>query len=81
MDELERINQAVDEFAVAIKARLKEKYEQLYSGWEKDYPIENIKSEMSNDITFLFKPRTGISKIRAVDIAARAMMIYKRAIR
>ena len=78
MNEIEKINRAIDEFAGAIKARMVEKYHEGYRGWDsKCSPsTERLAIELNRDSCELIKLNDPIKA--AVDIGARAMMLWRR---
>jgi len=75
-DERERLTHAVDEFAAEMKARLLEKHEEGYRGWNEAYPSDAIAVEINRDSVALIKNHK--NRKAAVDIANRAMMLWIR---
>jgi len=76
MTEIERINQAIDEFAAAIKKRMAEKYYEGYRGWDGDYSADDLCYEIGDDAAEMLG--TANYHKEAVDIGARAMMLWHR---
>ncbi len=76
MNEIERINMAVDEFTTAIKIRMIAKYHKGYRGWEKEYSTERLAIELNKDSCELIKLNAPMKA--AVDIGARAMILWHR---
>lgn len=66
-----RLSQAVDFFANDMKARLFEQAESGYTGWDKEYPTDDLWDEIKDDAE-------NERELRSVDIANRAMMIWYR---
>ncbi|MBN1104731.1 MAG: hypothetical protein JXL84_15035 [Deltaproteobacteria bacterium] len=87
MDEIDRINSAIDCFAAAIKSRMADKYHQGYRGWDGEYSATALIEEIIGDAKNVeenipierFKTTcTNILRRRMVDIGARAMMLWYR---
>jgi hypothetical protein len=87
MDELDRINSAIDCFAAAIKSRMADKYYQGHRGWDGEYPVVNLIEEVFADIKDIRRNMPIINftdscisvlRRRLVDIGARAMMLWYR---
>lgn len=86
--EIEKLNAAVDAFASAMKARLLEKVEAGYTGWDGGEPLSHIANNMAYDAgnieEVLFGgPGTaylveGIIEPLTVDVANRAMFLWHR---
>ncbi len=89
MNEIETINRAVDDFADAIKARMAEKHDTGYRGWDGAYPESELLDELAGDVEdvaynvplkhFVTSCR-GIMLSRLVDVGARAMMLWYRSL-
>ena len=75
-EEIKKINTAVDSFATAIKARMLEKYQQGYHGWDGQCSEASLVLELYRDSCELLL-RNNLIKF-AIDIGARAMMLWYR---
>ena len=87
MDELNRINQAVDAFCADLKDRLKEKHNAGYRGWDGEYSEISLVSEMvkdAQDVALNLPVKkytttcTHVLHKRLIDIGAWAMMLWFR---
>jgi len=82
MEEFDKIDKAVDEFAAVIKYRMKQKYVEGYRGWDEQYPIEYICKELRDDACDLVKMHASYgypTVCKDIDVGARAMMVWYRA--
>jgi hypothetical protein len=71
--EEQKLCKAADDFNEAIKERLLQKAREGYTGWDGDYPAAHLAAEIRQDT------RTSDNgKSKAVDIGARAMMLWFR---
>jgi len=87
MNEIDKINQAVDTFASKIKTRMTNKYNEGYRGWDGEYPESALIKELIADAEDI-KLNTPIKEFpitcthvlnrRLIDIGARSMMIWYR---
>jgi hypothetical protein len=76
MREIERLGIAVDEFAAAMKRRLRSKYRQRYTGWEQGHPTSKLMREANEDTSKILEGDD--VKKNSVDVANRMMMIWRR---
>lgn len=81
-DEIKMIEQAVNWFATRMTARMVEKLDAGFSGWDSEYPAGRLYSEITHDaVGMALNADRGIDNEdskRAVDIANRAMMLFVR---
>ena len=77
-----RLNKAVDDFAIAMKARLAEKEKQGYRGWDKttqNQPDIGLAIAAKTKLQDMFNPLPSKSiDIHATDIANYMMMLWYR---
>lgn len=73
--EINRVHAAVDEFASDMKTRLTQKVEAGYTGWDGDYPASALRREIVADAMAAWDTATDD---KAVDIANRCMMLWRR---
>ena len=64
------------EFSKGVEARLQEQHDDGYTGWDGSYPTKELLKEMTDDALLL--EREEGDKESCIDVAARAMMIYRR---
>lgn len=76
MNEIDKINAAIDKFADAMKTRMGQKYYAGYRGWDGEYPTEKLALELNKDSCELIKLNHPVKA--ALDIGARAMMLWHR---
>jgi len=69
---------AVDAFAAEIKKRLDDRESRGYTGWTGEYPSRSLCKEIELDVMEL--SAVPEQAIKAVDIGARAMMLYYRTV-
>lgn len=69
MEEIEAINRAIDQFAEAMKVKMKEKYYEGYEGWDDIAGVEGI-------ITQKLLDHVMRGKGQEVDVANFAMMLW-----
>jgi hypothetical protein len=75
MQKMHKLSGAVDEFVLAMKARLFQKEAEGYSGWDGAYSKEDLAKEMEDDCAII--GATGVDDRKlCVDIANRAMMLW-----
>jgi len=63
-------------FSKEVEHRLKEKEDEGYTGWDGDYSTEALQEELTDDALQI--EREGGYKDQALDVAARAMMLWHR---
>jgi len=73
MSDKQKRDAAVDAFAAEIKARLDERAAKGYTGWDGEYPAQHLAAEIRQDTK-----TTDHGQSKAVDIGARAMMLWFR---
>ena len=78
MTEIEKLNQAVDEFAAAMKARLAEKEKEGYTGWDGEHSESDLCDQIMTDADDILSGTADEDTTVAVDIANPAMMIFWR---
>ena len=83
--EIDKICSVVDMFASAVKKRMIEKHAEGKRGWDGDFSLEEIATDLLLDSLFLHRVERlpGLKHVAckhktATDIAARAMMIWYR---
>lgn len=81
-NDIEKLNAAVDAFAGAMKERFQQKVKEGYTGWDGDYPTQNILEEIKRDAEFLHEDHCWETRFKpgklSVDIANRCMMLWYR---
>ncbi len=76
LNEIIKIENAVNSFAAEIKRRMLEKLRQGYLGWDSKYSTDRLMIELNKDTVLVLKGED-ISK-NLVDIGARAMILWLR---
>jgi len=80
--EMARISAVVDDFANAIKARLRYKVMEGYTGWDDGYPASALRDELLQDAADIRRYRTDQTELRLqrklTDIGARSMFLWFR---
>ena len=71
-EELDRLNQAVDDFSLAMKWRLVQKFNQGFSGWDDPRYKEVIQKKLKSATDRLLAGDTQ----QAPDVANLAMMLH-----
>lgn len=69
MDDIEKINRAIDQFAEAMKEKMEEKYYEGYTGWDDITGVEGV-------IVQKLKDHTRRGNGQWVDVANFAMMLW-----
>jgi len=78
MSEKEKLCQAVDEFAEAMKARLLQKQKQGFHGWYTDVYDQSIRSRLFEKAGQIMIRGKNIGAKHLVDVANFAMMLWRR---
>ena len=83
MTEQEKLDRAVDVFAGIMKARLEVKRLKGCEGWDKEYPVEHLRRELDDDVTWITSSDADnhnlIESMKTlVDISCRAMFLHYR---
>ena len=73
LTEKDHISEAVDAFAERMKARMMEKYDAGYRGWDRNVPVSSLIFEVQVDAADL----NGLDG-KHIDIANRVMMLDYR---
>ena len=66
-------------FSKQVEERLEEQNDRGYTGWDDENDISTalLKQQLTDDVSLL--EREGLDKTTCVDIAARSMMLHRRA--
>lgn len=76
-EEEKRLEEAVDEFAAEMKARLFKKADLGYAGWDNPLKADDIRQDMQDDALATHPEHLGDEPRLFVDIANRAMMLWR----